>query len=550
MKKVRTTCIYYVEEQKVVCDFIAMFLRFIGILVKKSKVRIAGDEEFDLILNLESLEGIQNFHYDAYKDIPLEEKQTYQLLNQISKRLVSNEKGQQELMKIAKIFIMTNLCMNFIKGKMISDIDNVENNYKLSIAEELKEVYKAVEEALKHLNLNSRIIDDYYSYSVLYIQYLRNECIRIFYPMTIHLCLGYDTSEMLKNVDKKLQEFPDFVNLHRLKAYIVEKDKKMNKDNKMYCKYMQDYINEASKYYSKGVRACLGESYYKMALLQLGESSHVNRLKELLSKIWRQRSCILFNDEEYDVEDESLKAINQELEDEYKRIIKEYLQKALEYDGNNYKVYYFIVKACRSMWKEDSEVEIYLKKITELISSKSEFLNPIEQIYLYHTYRMIGDIELRKNSEEHKKSKKYMEELKQSYDSKDTKATEEVLALQRESNKRLKKRLIENYNRALQAYKEALRIYANIHENRKYLEYFPQTEKDEFVNKYKWEYFSIGRELDRIIKILLRKRLYGDKVFDYVKYETIETLLATNCWRDKKEFKRLCSYLDFVSSSR
>lgn len=257
MKKVRTTCIYYVEEQKVVCDFIAMFLRFIGILVKKSKVRIAGDEEFDLILNLESLEGIQNFHYDAYKDIPLEEKQTYQLLGKIYKMLINDEKGYQELMQIAKVFVEENIGACFLKSRMIRrghkgrlEQGTTENEDARALIGEICDNYFDAYRTLRDIKIES--IQDYFSYCLIYLQYCINECYRLIFGA---FDLKFDNKQMLKDIDEALEKFLNFINLYRLEAYIMKDDYILygwfNGNNFKFI--LNSYIDKANKLYSKGV---------------------------------------------------------------------------------------------------------------------------------------------------------------------------------------------------------------------------------------------------------------------------------------------------------
>lgn len=257
MKKVRTTCIYYVEEQKVVCDFIAMFLRFIGILVKKSKVRIAGDEEFDLILNLESLEGIQNFHYDAYKDIPLEEKQTYQLLVNICKMLINDEKGYQELMQIAKVFVEENIGACFLKSRMIRighkgrlEQGTTKNEGARALIGEICDNYFDAYRTLRDIKIES--IQDYFSYCLIYLQYCINECYRLIFGA---FDLKFDNKQMLKDIDEALEKFLNFINLYRLEAYIMKDDYILygwfNGNNFKFI--LNSYIDKANKLYSKGV---------------------------------------------------------------------------------------------------------------------------------------------------------------------------------------------------------------------------------------------------------------------------------------------------------
>ena len=359
MKKVRTTCIYYVEEQKVVCDFIAMFLRFIGILVKKSKVRIAGDEEFDLILNLESLEGIQNFHYDAYKDIPLEEKQTYQLLGKICKMLINDEKGYQELMQIAKVFVEENIGACFLKSRMIrrghkGRLDNSFFGLKqdtVTLIREICDNYLAADGTLRDIKIES--IQDYFSYCLIYLAYCINECYRLVLGA---FDLKFDNKQMLKDIDEALEKFPNFINLYRLKAYIIKDDVYLCK---LYGNFLHSYIDKANEIYSKGVLICLNEAHMKL-----------NRQ---------------YNSYDGPNESKSKKA----------EFTEKYLAKFLEYDEQNYEMLYWAgIARKQKLTKKDCSNK-YFEKIINLINYESKYLNPTEQLYLYKAYREIGISEVR-----------------------------------------------------------------------------------------------------------------------------------------------------------
>lgn len=358
MERIRTVEIIYKVSNKLPGEYIAGFLRFIGLFVTQ-KVEVeeekrscdSKENKYDIHIDLNHSFDTDDFVFDIDKNSSLKEKTCYKFLIKIIHDFISGEENGL-LTEIASIYVKYQILRTSYK----------RHNY-LENTELMQSIIPSYMEAYKELqclasNYRKNAFYEHVEYAKLYCA----EKINKLYENVIGKhCLHFDTRQLVEEMEQLHKQYPDFYNLCALQALSVNSDIQYVYDTPL-------YLEECIKNVEGQNSEIVSYLYYRLGL-------YFQRIK---------------NDEvkAYQYYNESLKCFDE-----------------------NYRAAYKIAKFLAKIKFDYINAEKYFTKVLSIIEKLNQgesydYYRPEEFLYAYKAYREIGIIRIRfeQNSEDAEKN--------------------------------------------------------------------------------------------------------------------------------------------------